>query len=162
MNTWYPAALALAIAVTGPGCSGEPENLSARGDYIVFGDFYGECFGDGCIDIFKVAQKRVFEDTLDLYPSASSLPHMVEFVQVANGRYDDIIDLIGDIPAHLFDVKGVVIGQPDAGDWGGFYLETNTSGEVRYWLIDKLEENLPTYLREYTRNLDAAIQIASE
>lgn len=158
-RTWKPTALVLSVVLAGFACSGDSERLKP-GDYIVFGDFYGECLGEGCVDIFKVTPKRVYMDTLDLYPSAANLPHKVGLTELANARYDDIVDLIGDIPAPLFDETKVVIGQPDAGDWGGFYLETNSSGEVRYWLIDKMEDNLPAYLRDYARKLDSAISIA--
>jgi hypothetical protein len=150
--------LALLLAIC--ACSEEPERLSGPDDYIIFGDFYGECIGQSCIDIFKIADQRVFEDTLDVYPSVSSLPHTVSFVASGSDRFDALNELIGQIPADLFDESTIVIGEPDAGDWGGFYLETNTSGDVRYWLIDKMEDNLPGYLSKYADKLEAAVQIA--
>jgi len=148
------------MLVFGLGCSDDFESLSGRGEYLVFGDFYGECLGENCVDIFKIVDGKLYEDTLDNYPLASELPHALQLVERPDDRYHDIVELIGDIPADLFDEKRVVIGQPDAGDWGGFYLETNVSGTVRYWLIDKEESNLPAYLRIYTRKLDEAIHIA--
>ena len=154
--------LVAALTATGSTCSDDAQRLSGPGDYIIFGDYYGECFGDGCVDIFRISDGRIFADTLDRYPVASKLPHTVEFVQLPGARYDDVADLIRDVPARLFDEAAVVIGQPDAGDWGGFYLETNVSGETRYWLIDKMDDNLPGYLRDFTRKLDEAIQIAAE
>ncbi|HUF09267.1 MAG TPA: hypothetical protein VMO47_08105 [Rhodothermales bacterium] len=154
--------LVAALAATSSTCSHDAQRLSGPGDYIVFGDFYGECFGDGCVDIFRISDGRLYADTLDIYPVASKLPHTVEFVQLPGARYSDVASLIGDVPARLFDEAAVVIGQPDAGDWGGFYLETNVSGEIRYWLIDKMDDNLPGYLRDFTRKLDEAIQIAAE
>jgi len=152
--------IAIAAVLLGAGCSGDYESLSAPGEYLVFGDFYGECLGEGCVDIFKVVDRKLFEDTLDNYPLTSELPHVLQLVARPADRYDDIVGLIGDVPAKLFDEKRVVIGQPDAGDWGGFYLETNVSGSVRYWLIDKEADNLPKYLRDYALKLEEAIQIA--
>jgi hypothetical protein len=162
MNTSRAVGFALILAVSGTGCSGDSGGSLRPDDYIVFGDFYGECLGESCVDIFKVAKGQVLEDTLDHYPIASRLPHQVAFVQISRDRYQEIVDLIGNIPARLFDEKDTVIGQPDAGDWGGFYLETNISGAVRCWLIDKMDDNLPEYLRGYARKLDEAILIAGE
>jgi len=38
----------------------------------------------------------------------------------------------------LFFETAKVIGQPDAGDWGGLYVEIKCVGEpVQYWFIDQ-------------------------
>jgi len=144
-------------SAAGPGCSDEFENLTDPDQYIIFGDFYGECIGSGCIDLFKLEDERVYADTLDRYPSSSQLPHTVSFVPVGGVDVDEVRNLIGHIPAALFDEPEVVIGQPDAGDWGGFYLETNISGKTRFWIIDKMEDNLPSFLLPYVKKLDKAI-----
>lgn len=149
--------LSALTSITAPGCSDEFENLTEPDQYVIFGDFYGECIGRGCIDIFKLEDERVFADTLDRYPSASTLPHTVSFVPVTGVDADEVRNLIGRLPAALFDESDIVIGQPDAGDWGGFYLETNVAGKTRFWIIDKMEDNLPSYLREYVERLDEAI-----
>lgn len=155
------SALLVAVAfLSGSACSDEITGLQDPGDYIVFGDFYGECIGSGCVDIFRIADGELYKDTLDEYPTASKLPHAVDFVELPDDHVGQIESLLGKIPAKLFEETDVVIGQPDAGDWGGFYLETNISGEVRYWLIDKMKDNLPAYLREYADKLEKAIQLA--
>jgi hypothetical protein len=160
MNAKHAPLMVLVLAIAGAACSGDVEQLSKAGDYIVFGDFYGECVGAGCVDIYRISDGKVFEDMLDQYPSTSKLPHVVEWEQSPSTHYAEIVELIGEIPADLFDETDLVIGQPDAGDWGGFYLETNISGKTRYWLIDKMADNIPKYLRPYTRKLDEAIQLA--
>ena len=37
-------------------------------EYIVFGHFYGYCVGEGCIEMYKIEDSRVYEDTKDQYP----------------------------------------------------------------------------------------------
>lgn len=37
----------------------------------------------------------------------------------------------------LLKEKKTVIGQPDAGDWGGIYVEYNANGLRKLWLLDK-------------------------
>ncbi len=90
----------------------------------------------------KITDDKVFEDTLDRYPSASNLPNPAGFVQLSNDKFEQVKFITDRIPEKLFAENEIVIGQPDAGDWGGFYVETNVRGTQRYWLIDKMESNL--------------------
>ena len=143
------------------GCSEDPVGSLGPDEYVVFGDFYGECLGEGCIDIFKIQDGRVFEDTLDRYPTASRLPHETAFVEISDDPYEALSQIFSEIPTDLFSEDRTVIGQPDAGDWGGYYLETKLDGQTRYWLIDKMEENLPSDLRPFAMELDEAISLAS-
>ena len=70
-----------------------------------------------------------------------------------------LAEIFAEIPGDLFSEDRTVIGRPGAGDWAGYYLETNLDGETRYWLIDKMSQNLPSYLREFEEQLDEAIQL---
>ncbi|MFC2085823.1 hypothetical protein ACFLRO_01280 [Bacteroidota bacterium] len=144
------------------GCSEDPVGHLESDEHVVFGDFYGECLGEGCIDIFKIQDGRVFADTLDRYPSASMLPHETAWVEISDDSFTSLCQIFSEIPTDLFLEEEIVIGQPDAGDWGGFYLETRLDDETRYWLIDKLEGNLPSYLRPFAERLDEAIRLAGE
>ena len=40
-------------------------------DYFVFGDFYGLCEGEQCIDYFKIEEGTIYEDTEDNYPNGT-------------------------------------------------------------------------------------------
>lgn len=155
-------AAVAAIVMLAAACSGDPLANLQSDDYVIFGDFYGECIGDSCIDIYKIQNGQVYEDTLDLYPTATRLPHETAFVPTSRDSYDEIEQRLAEMPSDLYTESKVVIGQPDAGDWGGFYLETRIDGEIRFWLIDKLEDNLPAYLRSFTTKLDEAIALAED
>ncbi len=137
-------------------CDRNPAGFSGN-SYLVFGHFYGECFGELCVEIFKIQNEQLYEDTLDNYPTVSNLPHVTDYRQRSSDEYDKIKHLQVLIPELLFEESSILIGQPDAGDWGGFYVETDQSGEKRYWLIDKMKSNIPEYLYEFTDSLDAAI-----
>jgi len=132
--------------------------LFKRSDYLIFGHFYGECVGEGCIEIFKLANGEVFEDTLDRYPVLDELPNPTNFVRLPNDRFQKVKFIFERFPKELFEEDAIYIGQPDAGDWGGFYVETNIGGVRRYWLIDKKKSNLPEYLHDFTNSLNDAIQ----
>lgn len=157
MKTLTALILTLA-AVTSLRCDNQALEFSRDSDYLIFGHFFGECFGEECVEIFKIENRAVYEDTLDMYPLQSQLPQMTHFVRLSDGDYEQVKSLTDSIPEKLFDESNVVIGQPDAGDWGGYYVETNVTGAPRYWLIDKMESNLPSYLRDFAADLNEAIQ----
>lgn len=39
-------------------------------DYIIFGHFYGFYIGENCIDIYRLENSKIFEDTKDKYPNS--------------------------------------------------------------------------------------------
>ena len=63
-----------------------------------------------------------------------------------------------EVPSELTKENEVVIGMPDAGDWGGIYLEIMEGSEKRFWLIDKMEYNLPDYLKPFVAKVNDAIE----
>ncbi|MCG8608420.1 hypothetical protein MJD09_25960 [bacterium] len=110
------------------------------------------------MEIFKIENSALYEDTLDRYPSHNNLPHSTSYVSLSNEEYEKVKHISDLIPDELFAEDALVIGQPDAGDWGGFYLETNKRGKTEYWLIDKMKNNIPAYLHTLVDALDEAIQ----
>jgi len=150
--------LLMLIALIAIRCGDQTAEFSQNSNYLVFGHFFGECIGEACVEIFKIENGVVYEDTLDMYPVQSQLPHMTDFVRLPDDDYEKVKSLTDNIPERLFDESDMVIGQPDAGDWGGYYVETDLSGTPRYWLIDKMQSNLPGYLHDFTADLNEAIQ----
>lgn len=113
------------------GCANAPTS-PAEDSYLVFGHFYGECIGEVCVEIFKIENNTLYEDTLDNYPTYNKLPHNTSYMQLPNDKYEKVEHLLTSIPRKLFSENALVIGQPDAGDWGGLYLETNLAGKDDY------------------------------
>lgn len=135
-----------------------PELLSEGS--LIFGDFYGECLGDGCVDIYKLDQNahRLYEDKSDVYPTVNQSPAR-NYVLLDDSLYQLVKDLPGKVPTQLFAEKDTVIGQPDAGDWGGYYLEITHNEERKFWLIDKKKDNLPTYLQSFVDEMEAKLAV---
>ena len=61
------------------------------------------------------------------------------------------------IPGELLSQKERVIGMPDAGDWGGYYVEVSINGERQFWLIDKNQYYLPESLKPFASELGTMI-----
>ncbi len=115
--------------------------------YFVFGSFYGECEGEGCIEIFRLEENQLSEDTLDNYPSADF--YQGKYVTLTNDKFEMAKDLPGFMPDKLFDENEKIIGAPDAGDWGGIYVEYNNDNIRKFWLIDQKKDNVPSYLHAF-------------
>ena len=130
-------------------------------DYIIFGEFYGYCVGGKCIEIFKLQDGRLYEDTTDQYPEHDKF-YEGRFIQLADSLYDKAAVVENIIPDRLWRESDTIIGQPDAGDWGGFYLEMRTNNDRRFWLIDKNQDNLPIYLHDFTLKMDSAINLVND
>lgn len=135
-------------------CQKDEDSPSGSIDYVVFGQFYGECIGETCIEIFKIENGELFEDTKDNYPSFVN-PYEGEYILLDNSLYIEVSDLETKIPDALFDKTETVIGSPDAGDWGGYYLEVMKDGIQYHYRIDKMATNLPTYLQDFAAELES-------
>lgn len=139
----------------------QPVSPDCEEAYILFGHFYGECFGEGCIEIYRICENTLYEDSNDIYPSSSNDRYDGDFQTIIdNDIYTSVESLINPIPEGLFLETEKTIGQPDAGDWGGYYLEVKKENEtVQFWLIDTMKDNLPAYLRDYTDKIEEAITL---
>jgi len=134
---------------------------SAREDYLIFGHFYGECYGEQCIEIFKLEDNRLLEDSKDKYPNNSGF-YKGDYHELSNKKFELVKDLINYFPDSLLKVNETYIGQPDAGDWGGLYIEYNRNGVRHYWLLDQLESNVPDNLHEFIDEVNAKIKLISD
>jgi hypothetical protein len=136
------------------------ENATPDDDNIlVFGSFYGECSGQNCIQIFRLdlTQQTLAKDVADRYPT-SAAPYQGQYVPRSATNFQRVQGLLRQVPAQLLNEPAHVIGQPDAGDWGGYYVEVRQAGTRRFWLIDTQKRNIPTYLHAFTDSLQANIR----
>ena len=151
-------ALALLVLLS---CDGDERITLKDSSYITFGHFYGFCLGEQCIEIFKLTNDGLYEDVLDRYPSTDS-PYSGDFKPLEPAKFELVKSLREEIPSDLLDIEERRIGQPDAGDWGGYYLELIHRGKVRYWLIDKNDLYLPENLKPFASKLGTYIDKISD
>lgn len=138
-------------------CSKEDFNGSST-DYLIFGHFYGECMGESCIEIFKLEKDRILEDTRDIYPGSHQF-YDGKYVQLAPQKFNQTKDLIIDFPEDLIKENNRVIGQPDAGDWGGLYIEYNFEGTRKFWLLDQMKSNVPDKYHRFIDEVNEKIAV---
>ena len=127
----------------------EDEIKPSSKDYLVFGHFYGECVGgEDCVEIYKLEHNQLLEDTKDIYPSFSEF-YDGNYVKLSQQQFKEAKDLMNNFPRDLWKESDKVIGQPDAGDWGGLYIEFKHKGKRKFWLIDIKKSNVPTKYHEF-------------
>src|SRR5688572_24122444 len=118
---------------------------------ITFGSFYGECGGEGCVEIFRIEShlKRLTEDVNDYYPQVDQFYDGHFTIELNTEKYDLVKDLMEYFPEELLAETQTVIGNPDGGDWGGIYFELRTEDTHRFWLLDTMHDNMPADYNEF-------------
>lgn len=142
-------------------CDSDSAEAPVVAEGIVFGHYYGMCFGEHCVEIFKLTGEAVYEDQRDAYPNYLSA-YEGDYVKLDASKFAAVKSLKDEIPPALLSVTQTVIGEPDAGDWGGLYFEMTYQGEKRYWLIDKMDANLPDNLIPFKHKLEDHIHALSQ
>ncbi len=140
-----------AILGIATSCKDDSAGPSYDTNYIVFGSFFGECLGEPCIEIFKIENGKLYEDTADIYPEQRL--YEGQFIQLPQSKYDIVKDIIHKVPEELLNDTTIVFGVPDAHDQGGLYLELKVEGKRKFWLIDTEVTRIPVYLRSFSNIL---------
>lgn len=137
------------------------KNKSNNTDYLIFGHFYGECIGESCVEIFKLTDQELFEDKNDFYPNSSNKIE-ANFEKLESEKYLKCETLLNSIPENLWQEEDITIGIPDAGDWGGIYVEYHKNGKTKFWLIDQMKSNVPDYLHSFIDEINDKIILINE
>lgn len=151
------------IIIGNTGCKDENcGDLTGDMEYFIFGHFYGECGGEGCVETYKVENEALFEDDLDHYPNITT-PIDAHWNKLSNEKYELVKDLSAAIPMSLFDETNHVLGIPDGGDWGGIYVEVKYSGNLASksgsWLLDKNESNMAQVYNDFVDKIEEKIAL---
>lgn len=144
----FIAALLLSVS-----CSDDEIGLT-KTSYLVFGHFYGECIGEGCVETFKLTNAKLFEDTVDDYSGKE-----FNFVELEDGTFEQVKDLIDFFPSQLFMEKDRIFGCPDCADGGGLFIQYSQNGNVKSWRIDQDKDNVPSYLHKFMDKVNEKIRL---
>lgn len=136
-----------------PGCEIEGAGI----EYIIFGHFFGECGGEECIETYKIQNCLLYENSADQYPGVSNAEG--QWVQLDTSKFSLVKSLLNEIPQEYYSNTEAVLGMPDAGDWGGYFVEIKSNGEVQKTLIDNMENNIPAWAAAFKNNLAAKIEL---
>jgi hypothetical protein len=133
-------------------------------EYMIFGHFYGECGGEGCVEIYKFDREHLYEDSTDVYPN-SQTAYAGAYYLLPDTKFQQVKDLVDDFPAALYEEPDNVLGMPDAGDWGGVYVEIKMKDEQAlsgFWLLDQHEGNMPQVYNDFVDRINEKIAIINQ
>jgi hypothetical protein len=125
-------------------CKQDPPAYAAIDNYLIFGHFYGLCVGEGCVEIFMLTDKMLYEDLNDNY-----LPANFSFTELSSDKFEQVKNLVDSIPPQLLNETKDVFGCPDCADQGGLYIEYAKDGNVNSWRIDQSKNATPAYLHDF-------------
>ncbi|MFV0539675.1 MAG: hypothetical protein ACK5MZ_00350 [Aestuariibaculum sp.] len=141
------------------GCdSNDNHDTLQKDDYLIFGHFYGMCIGESCIEIFKLTENALYEDTVDSYTMES-----FDFETLLDtDTFGAVKDLTDYFPQNLWSKNEAIIGCPDCADGGGLYIEYSKKGTVKKWRIDQTKQNIPDYLHEFVGMVNKKIALINK
>lgn len=132
--------------------------LISEGDYLIFGSFYGECIGEGCVETFKLTDSALYEDSNDQYGGTGPF----EFILLDEAKFNLVRDLPEYMPSELLDQADQVFGCPDCADQGGLVVIYARNGKVRNWKIDQSKGSVPSFLHGFMDKLNEKISLINQ
>ena len=135
-------------------CNKDDEIELNETNYLIFGHFYGECIGEGCIETFKLTDKKLFEDTIDNY-----LGENFNFIELGNNKFELVKDLADSFPNQLLNDDVNTFGCPDCADMGGLFIQFSENGNLKSWRIDQIKSNVPSYLHDFMDEVNEKIEL---
>lgn len=123
-------------------------------NFLIFGHFYGECGGEGCVETFKLTNQSLFEDTVDDYNGQN-----MEFVELENTTFEQVKNLTDFFPNQLLNQSETVFGCPDCADGGGLFVQYSENGNIKSWKIDQAKANVPNYLHNFIDKVNEKIAL---
>ncbi len=149
------------LAFTGMSCEKDANCIEKETYFMVFGHFYGECAGEGCVEIYKVANEKLYEETSNQYPG-DEFYKFQEFETLSDTKYELVKDLENNVPEELWNETQTVLGIPDGGDWGGAYFEISSTRGHRYILLDQLDANMNAVYNAFVDRINEKIAIINQ
>ncbi len=137
------------------GCNDEEEMKFNENNYLIFGHFYGMCFGEGCVETYKLTDSKLYEDSNDNYSGNEAF----SFNELAKDKFDRVKDLIDYFPIELLSEENSIFGCPDCADQGGLFIQYIQNGDVKSWRIDQSQEHVPDYLHNFMDKVNEKIYL---
>lgn len=134
-------------------CSSDDNNRPEE-DYLIFGHFYGMCFGDGCVLTYKLTDDTLFKDAINSYSGTD-----FDFAPMAEDNFEAVNDLMDYFPQDLLEDNRSTFGCPDCADQGGLFIEYSKNGKVQTWRIDQSKRNSPEYLHPFMDKVNEKINL---
>ena len=134
-------------------CTKDDDITIDANSYLIFGHFYGECLGEGCVETFKLTDTKLFEDTNDNYSGTGDF----NFVELSNDQFDLVKNLPDFFPSNLLNENDKTFGCPDCADQGGIFIQYVKGNSIKSWRIDQSKGQVPSYLHSFMDQINEKI-----
>lgn len=148
--------LCVLMILGGSSCQDDTNELY-KGDYLVFGSFYGFCAGDECFRLFRLEEHQLLEDTVAQYHTDDNFFQGNNRV-LSRAELDIARSLLDVFPRQLLKERASTLGCPDCYDQGGLYIEYKQGNKQGTWIIDQTQADVPAYLHEFMDRTNEIIQ----
>lgn len=138
-------------------CKSDDDVTLADEDYLIFGHFYGFCFGEGCVETFKLTGTALFEDTKDDYAGIE-----FDFIKLPDAKFEQVNDITSYFPDKLLEETEAILGCPDCADGGGLFIQLSDKGQIKSWRIDQMKQGVPEYLHDFMDKVNEKIGMLNE
>lgn len=134
-------------------CKKEDNPTLENGNYLIFGHYYGECFGETCVETYKLTETQLFEDIINTY--AGNGPF--DFIELPAAEYEKTKTLMDYFPSELLQAEETTFGCPDCADQGGLFIQYADGSTIKSWRIDQSKGAVPTYLHAFMDKVNETI-----
>ena len=143
--------LSLFVLALISGCEKDTELVKPDSDdYLVFGWFYGECWGPDCVKVYKIQDGKLYRD---IYDENNFWNITFDDTPMSDEKYEIAKVMLEEFPDQILDETKDTFGCPDCGDWGGMHLQLAQGDLNMTWRIDLQDNDLPEYLIPYKNRM---------
>ena len=130
-------------------------------DTLTFGVVYGFCFGDECVQLFKLEDDELYKTNFERFVAEE--PINFDGAPLPEADYELANPLRQQFSDALLNTRDTILGIPDAYDQGGIFIQLETDNVSRYWMLDTNIEALPTEVQPYAKQVfDVWLELTEE
>lgn len=144
--------LSLLISLLFVSCEKQP--ICPVEDSLVFGHFYGECMGEGCVHTYMLTGAELYRDTIHSYSGQN-----LSFVLMAQDQFDLVSELLTNFPEELLAETASTLGCPDCYDQGGLFIKYTSGITSNSWRIDQTQSSVPDFLHPFMDQVNASLAL---
>ncbi len=129
-------------------------------DFIIFGNFGAYCYGEGCVQFYKVESDRLLQDIEEDYHGGF---HEFKHFKVLPDSLFELVKDLGDyVPQELLAEPSGQIGEADISDVGVIYFEMKEGTFHQYWSLERGDFEMPLIYVEFMSKVQEKIGLINQ
>ena len=142
------------------GSCHDSENHNPEEDFIIFGILNGYCYGEGCVQFYKVESDRLLQDIEEDYNGGF---HEFRLFKVLPDSLFELVKDIGDyVPQKLLAEPSGQIGEADISDVGVIYFEMKDGTFHQNWSLERGDLEMPLAYADFMSKVQEKIALINQ